>query len=208
MKTWETLRQVMHLSGLVVILIAYFLGDNLTGILSIAFGIFLFFLSYYVKIRNEIRKKLPIRVKKLEELEDIFFEVIESLAKERSEYYYVGAILFFISSGISLIIFPEKIAFISVTILAVGDSLSTFVGVHWGRHKTMINPRKSYEGTVGGFLSSFLVCLIFTNPIVSFVASLIGATVELLPIKINDNLLIPISVGLVLLVMKSFGIPI
>ena len=57
-------------------------------------------------------------------------------------------------------------------------------------------------------MSSFLVCLIFTNPIVSFVASLIGATVELLPIKINDNLLIPISVGLVLLVMKSFGIPI
>lgn len=203
---WETARQLFHFSGLVVILIAYFLGEDLTGELSILFAVGLFFFSYYVKIKNEIRKNFPVRIKKLEELEDNFHNFIEALARERSEHHYMGAVLFFISTGVSLLAFSQKIAFIAITVLAVGDSFSTLVGVNFGRHKTKINPPKSYEGTIGGLVASFLACLIFTNPLTALIASSVGMTVELLPIKINDNILIPIIVGFFLWGLSVAGL--
>ena len=206
----ETWRQLTHLSGVVVLAIAWFLGDDLTGILSIAFGVFLFFLSIYVKIKNKIRENLPneIRIKKLEEIEDSFHNLVNSLERERSEKNYIGAVIFFIASGVSLLIFPQKIAFISITVLAFGDSFSTIVGIHLGKHVTRINPPKTYEGTFGGLLASFLACLIFTNPLVALVSSSIGMLVEVLPIQINDNILIPITVGFSLMGLVAIGVPI
>ena len=173
----EIKRQLAHLSGLGVIPIAYFLGDFLTGVLTILFGIFIFFLSFYVQIKKKIRKNLPIRIKKLEELEDNFHKLVNSFEREKSETHYMGAVLFF---------------------LAVGDSFSTIIGIHWGRHKTRINPPKSWEGTFGGVFASFLACLVFTNPLMALIAAIVGMSIELLPIQVNDNVLIPLSVGFVL----------
>jgi len=194
----EIKRQLAHLSGLGVIPIAYFLGDFLTGALAILFGIFIFFLSFYVQMKKKIRKNLPIRIKKLEELEDNFHKLVNSFEREKSETHYMGAVLFFLAVGTSLIGFPTKIAFIAITVLAVGDSFSSIVGIHWGRHKTRINPPKSWEGTFGGVFASFLACLVFTNPLMALIAAIVGMSIELLPIQVNDNVLIPLSVGFVL----------
>ena len=201
----EVRRQLVHLSGLIVVFVAFFLGNNLTGFLSILFAILIFFLSYYLEVRNEIRKKIPLRIKKIEELEDRAYDLINSMVREKCEWRYMGAILFFLASGISLLLFPRKIAFISITVLAVGDSFSTIIGVHFGKHKTKINPPKSWEGTLGGIATSFLACLAFTNLIAAFVASVVGMTAELLPIRINDNLLIPISTGIALWILSIGG---
>jgi len=194
----EIKRQLAHLSGLGVIPIAYFLGDFTTGVLAMFFGIGIFFLSFYVQIKENIRKNLPVRIKKLEELEDNFHKLVNSLEREKSETHYMGAVLFFLAVGLSLIGFPTKIAFIAITVLAVGDSFSTIVGIHWGKHKTKINPPKSWEGTLGGVATSFLACLIFTNPLIAIIAAIVGMSIELLPIQVNDNVLIPLSVGFVL----------
>ncbi|MCD6398440.1 MAG: phosphatidate cytidylyltransferase [Candidatus Aenigmarchaeota archaeon] len=209
-KKREMWRQITHLSGIVLIAIALFLGNDLTGILSIIFAVFLFFLSVYVKIKNKIRKNLPneIRIKKLEEIEDSFLNFVNSMERERSEKNYMGAVLFFISSGISLLIFPKTISFIAISVLAVGDSFSTIIGIHFGKHITKINPPKTYEGTFGGLLASFFACLVFTNPLVALVASSVGMFIEVMPIRINDNILIPIIVGFTLMGLVALGISI
>jgi len=207
-KKRETWRQITHLSGIVLIAIAWLLGDDLTGVLSIIFAVFLFFLSIYVKIKYKIRENLPheIRIKKLEEIEDSFHNLVNSLERERSEKNYMGAVLFFLSSGISLLIFPKTISFIAITVLAVGDSFSTIIGIHFGKHVAKINPPKTYEGTFGGLLASFIACLVFANPFIAFVASSVGMLMEVLPIRINDNILIPIMVGFTLMGFAAVGI--
>ena len=82
-----------------------------------------------------------------------------------------------------------------MTALSAGDSASTLVGVHWGRHRLPFNGAKSYEGLLAGLLLSFLVCLAFTSPIRALAASAVGMLMETLPLKANDNVTVPISVG-------------
>ena len=204
----EMKRQLIHLSGVGAVFFALLLGKTITGIGALLISIGIFILSFYVKVKHEIRRRLPFRIKFLENLEDSFHELIDSMERETSSVKYMGAILFFMGIGISLLVFPLKIAILSVVAVSVGDSLSTLIGVHWGKHKTKINPKKSWEGTLGGVFASFLICLVFTNPLIALIASIVGMSMELLPIQVNDNVLIPLSVGFVLwgLSFAGFGV--
>jgi len=204
----ETRRQIIHFSGIASVFFVLYFGKFVTGAGALIISAGLFALSFYVKMKNEIRKKLPFRIKFLENLEDSFHQLLDSVERETSGVKYMGAILFFFGIGFSLLVFPLKIAILSVIVVSVGDSLSTLVGVHWGRHKTKINPKKSWEGTLGGFLGAFVVCLIFTNLWMAIIAAGVGMIMELLPVRINDNLLIPFSVGIVIFGIKTLGLPV
>lgn len=198
-------RQFIHLSGLWIVYFAYFFGNVMTGVGALMISLGFFFLSFYVRMKHDIRKRLPVRMRKLEELEDSFHNLINSVERESTKTNYMGAILFFMGIGVSLLFFPFKIAILSIIVLSVGDSFSTLIGVHWGRHKTKVNPDKSWEGTLGGLATSFLVCLFFANPLIALVAASVGMFMEVMPFKINDNLLMPFSVGIVLWGISLLG---
>ena len=204
----ETRRQIIHFSGIASVFFALYFGKFVTGAGALIISAGLFALSFYVKMKNEIRKKLPFRIKFLENLEDSFHQLLDSVERETSGVKYMGAILFFLGIGFSLLVFPLKIAILSVIVVSVGDSLSTLVGVHWGRHKTKINPKKSWEGTLGGFFGVLMGCLLFTNLWMAIIAAGVGMIMELLPVRINDNLLIPFSVGIVIFGIKTLGLPV
>jgi dolichol kinase len=206
MNSREICRQFIHLSGIGAVFFAYSYGSLATGIGALFLCFSFFFFSFYIRWKEKIRERLPIRVKKLEQLEDSVHELVNSFERESAETNYMGAILFFLAIGAILLIFPFKIAILSIIVLSVGDSLSTLVGVHFGKHRTKINPKKSWEGTVGGFLAALAVCLLFTNPPAALVAAGIGMFMELMPIRINDNLLMPFSVGIVLWGLSSLGL--
>ena len=208
-------RQFIHFSGIVIVFFAYFIGKNITGAGALTISIIFFILSFYMKIKHDIRKRLPVRIKKLEELEDSFHNLINSVERESTDITYMGAILFFLAIGISLVIFPLNIGILSVIVLSVGDSFSTLIGVHWGRHKTSVNPKKSWEGTIAGLVASFIVCLIYlsyingsitVNFIIAIIAASVGMFMEVMPFKINDNLLMPFSVGIVLWSLNLLGL--
>jgi len=199
-------RQFMHLSGIGAIFFAYFLGSLITGIGALFICSGFFFFSFYVRWKEEIRKKLPVRVKKLEQLEDSVHHLINSFERESTKTNYMGAIFFFLAIGSVLLITPFQIAIVSIIVLSVGDSFSTLVGVHLGRHKIRVNPKKSWEGTLGGFFAALAVCLLFTNPLTAVIASVVGMFMELIPFRINDNLLMPFSVAIVLWVLSFAGL--
>ncbi len=202
----EIKRQLAHLSGIGTIFFIYLMGKEITGLIALFISLYVFLLSIYVKTKNDLRKKMPVRVKEIEKIEDSFHELVDSAERENTKLRYMGAVLFFLSIGLCLLIFPEKIAVISIIVLSVGDSFSTLIGVHFGKNKTRLNPKKSYEGTLGGFFSCFIICLFFTNPLISVIASGVGMLMELWPVKINDNILMPFSVGFVLILLSSIGI--
>lgn len=198
-------RKTIHLLGIGAVFFAYILGGLITGLGALVISLGFFIFSYYVRAKNNIRENLPIRIKKLEQLEDSFHGLVDSFERETAKEKYMGATLFFLGIGVSLLIFPLEIAVISIIVLSVGDCFSTLVGVHFGRHKTRINPKKSWEGTLGGFVAALAACLFFTNPLAAFVAAGVGMAMEVLPVRINDNLLMPFSVGAVLWVLGFMG---
>jgi dolichol kinase len=113
-----------------------------------------------------------------------------------------GATYVVIAATICVAIFPKIIAVTSFIILIISDMTSALVGRRIGRHRFF---NKSVEGSLAFFVSALLV--IACTPKVAYwpfeyligaIAAAVGAIVEALPIEIDDNLSIPISVGFTL----------
>ncbi len=185
----EILRQAVHLSGLIFVLLAQLFDKWLAAAMFLGIGAYFLIYSEYVR-----RTKSLIGFRN-------FAYIFE---KRKSRKPFEGAYWFYIGCGISFLLFPKNIALASSAILAVGDSFSTIFGVHFGRHKLVGN--KSAEGSIVFFASSFFISLVFVNPAIGFLGSLIATLVELsTPGKsknsiwmLDDNLLIPIISGAVM----------
>jgi dolichol kinase len=200
----EILRQLVHFSGLFFIVFAQLIGKLAASM--IFFLIALFFLLYSEHV-NRCEKNHSGPLSRIEcRLRDfaLFFE------REDMKKPFRGPFWFYMGFGLAFLIFPLKIATAACAVLAVSDSLSTMIGVRYGRHKLV--GRKTLEGTSTFFLSALVVCLLFFNPIASAIAALIAAITELLPesrsisssrmkVIFDDNLLVPLITGFALIAL-------
>ncbi len=126
------------------------------------------------------------------------------LMRGGEQYNVSAAIQLSIASALVLIILPDiGISMAAITISVIGDAFASLFGRKFHNHKISINPTKSYEGTIGGMLCGFIsgvIILIFsydvfsTLVLVSAGALILGA-IDILDIKISDNLLNPIVIG-------------
>jgi uncharacterized protein (TIGR00297 family) len=95
-------------------------------------------------------------------------------------------------------------------ILALGDGAATLVGRRFGRTRIPWNPNKTWEGTLAFVIcasaGAMLLCWL-TQPNVDspqspwfvfgapFVAALVAALVETVPVRLDDNLSVPFAAG-------------
>jgi dolichol kinase len=86
-------------------------------------------------------------------------------------------------------------AFAVVLIFGLGDGLSTYVGSTYGKHKLPWNKNKTIEGTLGFMAGAMCAMLIMPVP-ATFLGAVLGAIVESLPLKLNDNITLPIGLSL------------
>lgn len=100
------------------------------------------------------------------------------------------------NSGIllSFLLFAED-SWAGITVLAVGDSLSTLFGKLIGKTPLPLNNQKSWEGSIAFFVGTFLVLSAFLPYEKALLLSLIGTLTEALSVKIDDNLTLPLVVS-------------
>ena len=79
--------------------------------------------------------------------------------------------------------------------LFFGDTLSTIVGVNFGRHRIKYN-KKSLEGSIAMFLLLFLISVILISPVYAIIYAALATLLELFSKNIDDNLLIAIGLTL------------
>jgi len=122
-----------------------------------------------------------------------------------------GASNVLLSALLCVLLFPKIIAINAITILIISDTTSALIGRRFGRHRFLA---KSLEGSMAFFLSAVLVVLVAPKIeklpleyVIGFIAAVIGTVVEALPIKIDDNLTIPLSVGFSLWVLYAWLLP-
>jgi len=84
---------------------------------------------------------------------------------------------------------PSEIAAV-IFILAIGDGASTIIGMK-GKHKIPYNKEKTFEGTVAFFLFSLPAYFFIGEAIIPL--AIIAAVVESLPLRLDDNLTVPIA---------------
>ena len=189
---FELSRQFIHLSGILFIIFAQFIGRETTILYFGLIAVFFFLYSWY--IRNQEKRAQHM----LSRMESRFRDF--TLKFERKDANpFTGAMFFYIGCTIAFVVFPFNIASAACAMLAVGDSLSTIVGTRLGRHK-IGRTGKSFEGSAACFVGSLVAGVFFVAPHIAVLGALAATATELLP-KINDNLSIPVVSGLAMFLL-------
>ena len=149
-----------------------------------------------VYILDRVRIHYPELLVRAPWINKLLFRAEEQF-KESAMTPYAIAIL------LTVITFPKTIALIAVYTLAIADPLSALVGITWGRRR--IVPNKSLEGSAAFFAATAAITAIVlrtttvvaAGPIATaaIAIGLAGAIFEMLPIRLDDNLTIPLFVG-------------
>lgn len=110
-----------------------------------------------------------------------------------------GPVTLIFGAILSLLFFPPVIASTVIMIVAFADTAATIVGRRIGNHRIFYNKKKSWEGTIAAWIAAFLCGWIYLPISYALLAASFSSIIESLPLKSLDNLLIPISTGILLM---------
>ena len=181
----EFRRQIAHLLfGLLLVLLIYFdiIGYKIVGILFIISLL----IPYLCKIQHFNK-----------------FVCYLERESETNSFRAKGLVFYLLGVFFSLILFDKNIALASITILAIGDSISTIRG----RVKHPFNDKKYLEASILAWLISGFVASLFVPFYASYIASFVAMLIEsfdckIYGTKIDDNLIIPLVAGLVMTLIQ------
>lgn len=149
-----------------------------------------------IYILDRVRVLYPELLERAPWVNPLLFRAEEQF-KESGMTPYAIAIL------LTLITFPKTIAMIAIYTLAIADPLSALVGITWGQRR--IVPGKSLEGSAAFFAATAAITaavlrtttVVAAGPIAlaAVVIGIAGAVLEMLPLRLDDNLTIPLFVG-------------
>ena len=189
----EFYRKLIHLSSLWIPSLIFFTDQKIAiAILSIIFfGDAILEYGNYKKW-NWARKSFGI----------IFFKTLRNKELNRNIFQVSGSLYVLFSAILCTFLFSKIIAVIALTVMLISDTCAALFGKAYGtRH---LRNNKTLEGTTALFVSSLIIMLLF-NPLypVTYAGILacIAATLAEMyedKIELDDNLSIPLSIGLIL----------
>ncbi len=198
----EVVRKLIHLCSLAIPIIYYFIPrSSAILILSVV--------TFFAVVLDLGRYLSPAVGK-------VFYKIFGFLLRkheiDHTKKNLNGATYVFISALICVIIFPKILFITAFTVLIISDSMAALIGRKFGRHKFLA---KSFEGTLTFFISASIVILFtpkvegnLTEYLIGFIAAAVGAIVENLSFGFfDDNLSIPISIGLTMWLLYIIWLP-
>lgn len=179
-------RKLTHVFGiLLMVLIHHFVSLRTCWIVMLAGGVPLLLLDV-------LRHRVAV-------LQTFSLKVFGGIMRRREVRGITGTTYLLVGTALILAIFPHNIVALSLLFLALGDPLASFVGVKYGSLK--IVGKKTLEGSLAAYAICCLVAFCFYSwkqlmvehiYIVSLLSGFIGATSEVIPLKIDDNFVQPV----------------
>jgi diacylglycerol kinase (CTP) len=134
----------------------------------------------------------------------------EEQVREAAMIPYAIAVL------LTILTVPKPAALVAIYTLAIADPLAAIVGIRWGRRPIAEN--RTLEGSLAFFGSTLAIALAvlgetsdapgLTIAAAAFTIALAATICELLPLRIDDNLTIPLFVGFATwIVCGLYGVP-
>lgn len=138
-----------------------------------------------------------------------FNPILRKHERGEGKIMLTGATYVAIAFLLCVIAFPKPVAVTSMLILSISDSFAAIIGKAYGRHYVS---SKTIEGSAAFFVTGMIVIMItpkMTDSISEYalasVAVLVTTLFELIPLKIDDNIVIPMFFGITyLLLFKTF----
>ncbi|MBF0297394.1 MAG: hypothetical protein HQK51_01665 [Oligoflexia bacterium] len=161
-------------------------------------------------IVEQVRLAYPELANKFSWISNFLLRAEEEI-KESAAVPYAMALL------LTIISFPKTVAVIAIYTLSISDPLSAIIGITYGKKKIVRN--KSLEGSLAFFISTLIICLYvlinahsgYVMPIVkaSILIAFIVALFELIPLRLDDNLTIPLFTSMISwTIIHLMGIPV
>lgn len=133
----------------------------------------------------------------------ILLKIFEGMYREK-EKENVSTLIWTLSGAfLTIFLFPDNknIVTLSLLFLTFGDSVAAVVGVMFGKIK-LGSRGKSLEGSLAFFLVAFLCSIFFIKVEYALLISFIAASIEFLPLPLDDNFVLPIfTAGLLSLII-------
>lgn len=184
----ELLRKTTHLTGFFIPLLYIVLDKSTMMFIAGAFaGIAV--IVEFLKWVSESFRELFFR----------FFEFI--LRRHERKGAITGATYYIISTFLCIVLFDKHIAIVSIFFIVLGDTAAALVGKAWGRIKLIGS--KSLEGSMACFIVCAAISLFWIDPVVGLTGAFVATLAELLPLRLDDNLTVPLISGVVMQVMVS-----
>jgi diacylglycerol kinase (CTP) len=196
----HVVRKLWHMGTGLIGLYLY----KVSGLDAISMSYLLFAIAAFGFIIDMTRLKYP-------PINKIVMVVMGPFMRESERTSFSGFPFYALGVSLSLFLFPEKLAILSILFLVFSDPVSSYFGILYGKDKIL--PNKSLQGTVAGYLCCYLVTLIygmiFAEPTIQLLlfaifGGLIGALSELLSQVVDDNLTIPVVSGAGLTFLNLF----
>jgi dolichol kinase len=207
-KSLQLPRRLFHCSmGLGVGLVYQFLLTHSRAIYILGFC------ACVVYILEQIRINYPELAGNVKVINKYLFRAEEQLKESAGVPYVMGVLL-------TLISFPKVVALVAIYTLAIADPLSAIIGIRFGKTKVVEN--KSLEGSLAFFGATFLITffvffwwtsflkiMLGTIILLSFLVAFICSLFEMIPLRIDDNLTIPLfTAGMTLLLCSMLSVPV
>lgn len=195
------LRKLWHVSLGLFGLLAYYLNDSVDADLVIKSTLGLSAAGFLVET---IRLKVPSVNKQI-------LKVMGPFMRSEEKDSYSGLPFYALGVGLSLFLYDEKIAVLSIFFLVFADPISSYFGIRYGRDKIFGN--KSLQGATAGYIVCYVITLFYglihygpglNLMAFAMIAGLIGTVSELVSIYIDDNLTIPLLSGAGLTLLNGF----
>jgi len=109
-----------------------------------------------------------------------------------------GATYVMISSFFILLFFDKYVCIASILIMSYSDTSAAIIGKKYGKTKIF---NKTLEGSLAFFFTSLIIILAIypeVNMFLGLIAVFVATFVESLPIKMDDNLTVPLTIALIL----------
>ncbi len=183
----DMLRETIHASGFFVPVLAGLIGITAVALLICVVSAF-YFLSELSRMN---RKSLPV------------ISAITRNAASQAELYEFAVTPLYFAIGIlmTLLLFPVPVSSAAIAIFALGDSTASLFGGLILKKSLPFNKGKTLEGSLVGFFFAFLAGLLFISPALALIGAAIAMIIECLPLPVNDNILMPLCTGLVLMLV-------
>ena len=176
----DFVREDIHASGFFMPVIASLIGVPIVG--AIIFTIAsLYTVSELLRLEG---RDLPL------------ISAITRHAASQSELHGFAAAPLYFAFGIllTLLVFPAPASGAAIAMFCLGDSAASLFGSLVST-SLPFNKGKTWEGSLAGFFFAFLAGTFFVSPVLALVGAAIAMTIEVLPLPVNDNVLVPVITG-------------
>lgn len=129
--------------------------------------------------------------------------LISSLTKMASRprdmnSFVMGPVTLGLGALLALLLYPSPVAVIAIYALAFGDGFASLVGKFFGKIRPAFLYGKSIEGSFACFVAVYLSAYAVSGSLyISVAAALTAMIIEAMPLEDYDNLVLPVTVGMV-----------